>query len=224
VDAGYYHSHTGGHADTADARIVDAFLEGCQGRALDLPCGSGRMTGTLRRHLPTFSADYSPAMLARAAADPEFRGLRADAFQTPFAEGTFGAVVCLRLVFHYRDCSGILRELGRITAPGQRLLVDSLNRGSLRWLLAKPYNWLRGQRTTPVVFRTLEEMERSIEEAGLVILRREGRYLLPTRMYRILPRWLCAFLDRLERWVPPRFRGLTFWTLERPHQPVSQGS
>lgn len=213
VDATYYHGHTGGHADQSDARIVDAFLHGCQGLALDLPCGSGRMAAVMRRRLPTIGADYSPAMLGFAAADPDFRGLRADAFNTPFADRTFGAVVCLRLIFHYGECVGILRELGRITAADGRILFDSLNRPSLRWLLARPYNLLRGQRSTPVVFRTPREMEGLIAAAGLRVVDRRARYLLPTRMYRILPSWLCRALDRLERWVPARFRGLTFWTV-----------
>ncbi len=222
VDAAYYHSHTGGYADTVDAEIVTEFLSRCQGLALDMPCGSGRNTGALRRLLPTVSADYSPTMLSFAAAEPEFRGVRANAFETPFADGAFGAVVCLRLLFHYTDCDGILRELSRITAPGQRLLVDHLNTYSLRWCLAKPYNLLRGQRTTPVVFRTLAEMERLIEQAGLIVVRREGRYLLPTRMYRVLPLWLCRLLGKLERLVPPRFLGLTVWSLRRPPEAVGE--
>lgn len=216
VDAAYYHSHTGGYADTVDAAAVSEFLSGCLGPALDLPCGSGRITGAMRRLLPTVSADYSPSMLSFAKADPAFRGVRADALGTPFADNAFGAVVCLRLLFHYQDCEGILRELGRITAPGQRLLVDTLNTYSLRWCLAKPYNLLRGQRSTPVVFRTPEQMECIFEAAGLEVVRREGRYLLPTRMYRLLPLWLCRLLEKAERLVPARFRGLTLWTLVRP--------
>ncbi len=216
IDAARYHERTGWYGDSVDAEVVAEFLSERSGLLLDLPCGSGRLNAVIRQRAPTIGADISRPMLRFAAKDPEFRGVRSDVFNLAFRDSAFSSVVCLRLSFHYPDLTSLLRELSRVTRPGQQILFDTLNRYSVRWLIAGLYNLYRGQRATRVVFRSREQVEQAIRAAGLVTVRHPSRYLLPTRMYRILPCWLCRLLDRVERWAPAPLRVLTFWSVSKP--------
>jgi 2-polyprenyl-3-methyl-5-hydroxy-6-metoxy-1,4-benzoquinol methylase len=173
------------------------------------------MNALMRNHLPTIGADFSPAMLRFASRDPRFVGVRADAFNMAFQSESFTTVVCLRLIFHYEDCGDVFRELRRVTVPGGRILFDTLNRYSLRWLVAMPYNFYRGRRDTAVVFRTPKEVQQLIQAAGLQLIDWESRYILPTRMYRVVPSWLSRILEKAERLVPRPLRVVSFWVVER---------
>ncbi|MGH0030778.1 MAG: class I SAM-dependent methyltransferase [Myxococcota bacterium] len=93
-------------------------------RVLDLPCGTGRMFSVLSDlRLDVVAADGSAAMVRAARREAERHpGIRVvhqeDAFKTGFPDRSFDAVVCNRLLHHFRepqDRLAVLRELTRIS-------------------------------------------------------------------------------------------------------------
>jgi SAM-dependent methyltransferase len=90
-------------------------------RILDAPCGTGRLFPALARHGTVVGADVSVAMLASAhatSAAPE-RLVCADLTHLPFADRSFDAVVCCRLLHHLereRDLARVVGELVRVSA------------------------------------------------------------------------------------------------------------
>ncbi len=115
------------------------------GRALDVPCGTGRFLPALMEGSAlTCGVDISPAMLEVAggrvggdargglgaggvgfsASRARLRLLRADARALPFHDGTFDFTLCIRLLGHTPPPirRRILRELVRVTR-GELLLL-----------------------------------------------------------------------------------------------------
>lgn len=107
-------------------------IAGCLGTApldvLELACGTGEVTGALRRlgHRVT-GLDFSEAMLDRArakhAGDPGARFVLADAEYTREPPGRYDAVVCRHLVWTLTDPQAALAEWFRVLRPGGHLLV-----------------------------------------------------------------------------------------------------
>lgn len=215
IDAERYHKGTGAYADRIDTEIVVSALGGRRGLALDMPCGSGRINAIMREHLPTIGADYSESMLHFAVHKAGVTGVRVDAFRLGFRDSAFSVAVCLRLSFHYPDCREILAELARVTEAGGLVVIDSLNPYSMRRLINLPWSVIRGARAQAVVFRSRATFQRMIEESGFRVVDVQSRYILPTRAYRLLPRWACAMLEGLEGLVPSPLRVVTYWRLEK---------
>lgn len=112
---------------------------------LDVACGTGEVTGALRRlgHCVT-GLDFSEAMLARAkakhAGDAGSRFLLADAEHTREPGNHYGAVVCRHLVWTLTDPQAALDDWFRVLKPCGHLLVfdgDFSAPGGLSGRLAK---------------------------------------------------------------------------------------
>ena len=96
------------------------------GRVLELACGTGALTGPLRRRLPAATAllatDLSPAMLEyareqlRAVQGIEWR--IADMLALPFEDGAFTAAACAFGMMFPPDRELAMREARRVLAPG----------------------------------------------------------------------------------------------------------
>lgn len=94
---------------------------------LDLPCGAGRLLPFLTGlGYAVTAADSSPHMVelareharARSLPMPPDRFIVASVFETPFRDGEFDAVVCNRLLHHFREPAArraAMRELARIS-------------------------------------------------------------------------------------------------------------
>ena len=84
-------------------------------QVLDAPCGSGRLAGYLQgRSDRAIALDVSPAMLAEHPGPGRIVG---SALELPFADRTFDAVVCCRLLHHLvgsGDRRDLLAELLRV--------------------------------------------------------------------------------------------------------------
>jgi SAM-dependent methyltransferase len=215
VDARRYHSRTGDFANEVDREVIEDLIAGLSGRALDLPSGSGRMTPLLRKQFITVSSDYPPTMLEFASSDPEFNGVRTDAFALAFADQAFDLVHCLRLSFHYENFDAILSEFHRILKPDGILVFDSLNPWTTRWLLSFPLNLLRGSESRRVHFRSQKRIETLLASRGFEVVRLESRYLLPTRLYRFLPGFPRSLFRGLEKKLPTSWRVLTYWKVRK---------
>jgi ubiquinone/menaquinone biosynthesis C-methylase UbiE len=94
--------------------------------ALDLGCGDGRLTASLRAGTVT-GADVSPLALRRAAArlpDAELVSVEPDA-PLPFADGEFELVLVAETLEHVRDVQLFLSEARRVLRPGGGLAITT---------------------------------------------------------------------------------------------------
>lgn len=215
-----YEQRIGRYALGVDQEMVAALLDGAGRTVLDLPCGAGRMSHQLMAAQPRtlVSADYSSGMIEVAHRRLNNPVTRCDAFALPFRDRCFERILTLRLVFHYSDPRPILREAARTLGPGGELVFDTLNAFSTRHLT----EWLlrifdRRRVAAGLSFARPAEVERMLAATGFEVLRCEARYLLPTRIYRYLPRLVCRILASLERLFPSSLRVLTYWrVVKRP--------
>ena len=102
------------------ARLLERHLaRGAPALLLDAPCGAGRLFSALAARGRVVGLDVSPAMLAEASSHPAVAALVAgDLAYLPFAERSFDAVVCCRLLHHLEreeDLVRIARELVRVS-------------------------------------------------------------------------------------------------------------
>jgi ubiquinone/menaquinone biosynthesis C-methylase UbiE len=105
---------------------------------LDVGTGPAQVPIELCRQVPAVrvtAVDLAESMLAvarvnvrRAGLDDRLELRRGDAKRLPFADGSFGAVLCDNLVHHIHESGVALAELIRVTAPGGRLFVRDLLR------------------------------------------------------------------------------------------------
>jgi demethylmenaquinone methyltransferase/2-methoxy-6-polyprenyl-1,4-benzoquinol methylase len=97
------------------------------GRALDVACGSGKLTGELRRLAAdglVVGLDFSGRMLQVAAAEvPGPRYVRGDGLRLPFADETFDAVTVAFGLRNFADPERGLCEMRRVLRPGGRAVV-----------------------------------------------------------------------------------------------------
>lgn len=98
------------------------------GAALDVACGSGRLTRALAGltgaggHV--VGLDFSPAMLAIARRDqPRLEFVEGDALELPFADATFDAATMAFGLRNLADPARGLREMRRVTRTGGRMVV-----------------------------------------------------------------------------------------------------
>jgi len=141
-----------------------------EGRALDVACGSGKLTVELLRATGAtglvVGLDFSSRMLTVAserAAGPAY--VRGDALQLPFADGVFDAVTVAFGLRNFADPVTGLREMARVLKPGGRALVlefvrpqpgivGSVYRAYLRHGLPRIGGWVSGQ---PEAYRYLSD-------------------------------------------------------------------
>jgi ubiquinone/menaquinone biosynthesis C-methylase UbiE len=94
--------------------------------ALDLGCGDGRLTASLRAGAVT-AADVSSVALKRASqrlSDAEIALLEPDA-PLPFVDGEFELVLCAETIEHVRDVQLFLSEIRRVLRPGGGLALTT---------------------------------------------------------------------------------------------------
>jgi SAM-dependent methyltransferase len=109
----------------ARERIVQRLLERFapeRPRLLDVGCGTGHTSASLRRFGPVIGVDLGAAALVRARA----RGLpvaRARAGALPVPPGSFDVVVALDVLEHLEDDGAAAREIFAALAPGGLLLA-----------------------------------------------------------------------------------------------------
>ena len=98
------------------------------GSALDVACGSGKLTAMLARIAGpegrVVGVDFSPQMLEVARRDhPGFEFLEGDALHLPFEDGTFDASTISFGLRNLAEPVNGLREMLRVVKPGGRAVV-----------------------------------------------------------------------------------------------------
>ncbi len=117
--------------------IVTEFLAEVTGPVLDMGCGVGGYTRSLRAagH-PVIAADLSRAM-ATAAGPP---AVLADATALPLRSGSFGAVIALHMLYHVPDPRAAIAEAQRLLGPDGLMVIStnaSEDKAALRSLHAE---------------------------------------------------------------------------------------
>jgi demethylmenaquinone methyltransferase/2-methoxy-6-polyprenyl-1,4-benzoquinol methylase len=98
------------------------------GSALDIACGSGKLTAELARiagpNGRVVGLDFSPQMLDVARRDhPRIEFLEGDALKLPFGDSTFDASTIAFGLRNLADPVGGLREMWRVVNAGGRAVV-----------------------------------------------------------------------------------------------------
>ena len=132
-------------------RFYRAALGDLGGRlVLDAGCGGGLVAkGLVEAGAIVVGLDQSPRSLEvarRAIARPSAGGGAAQRGhfhaaggrleRLPFADGAFDAVVAADVLEHVPDLPAVVRELGRVLAPGGSFAFDTINRTLWAWFTA----------------------------------------------------------------------------------------
>jgi len=99
-------------------------------RVLDSCCGTGDLAIAAAAAGGTVTGvDFSKPMLERARRKaPELEWIEGDALALPFADESFDAATIAFGLRNVADVDAALRELGRVTRPGGRLVVCEFSR------------------------------------------------------------------------------------------------
>lgn len=174
-------------------QLPDRHASGRPLRVLDAGCGQGTAFGFLRHRLRVFGSDVSPAMLREAVRSGPVTVQ--EAFDLPFADGTFDAAYAF-CVYHHIEREHHqrhLRELSRVVARGGRVFVFEHN----------PFNPV-----TKVVFSRAPidagcrmirpaALRRVFGDAGLTDVRHGYLMFVPRALARPL-----GFLESALSWLP----------------------
>ena len=213
------------------------------GRVLDLGCGTGPVLSELRRHgLACTGLELSPDMIERARARLRSMSLddgdlhQGDCRQTPFADESFDAVVCLGVISYVEAYRDVLREIERLVKPGGHVLVSFRNR--FNPTLWDPYAMLQmltraatGRlRPEPYVIGHFMDFREVCSEMaacgfeyqaqfgiGFGPLRFRRRALLPETASMRLSDRLAAVFDRIGWQAPSRWLAdVSLWVYRKP--------
>jgi ubiquinone/menaquinone biosynthesis C-methylase UbiE len=158
---------------------------------LDVGCGTAQLArriATAFRHARVIACDFSPGMLARAAAGGHgtrtrrIQLVRADAARLPIGSARIDALVSTEAFHWFPDPAAAIAEFHRVLAPGGRLLLGFVNPPlALIGELAQVATRLAGQ---PLHWPTPGALRRDLERAGFRVDRqrrifRVGGFLLP---------------------------------------------
>ena len=148
---------------------------GADGEVLDVPCGAGRLTGTvLERATRAVCADVSPAMLAharRTLRGPIAAGrvdlARASVGRLPFADDAFDGALCWRLLHHLTERGVRVRALSELGRVSRRGVVASF--ADAETWKSRIRHVHRPQRHSTAL--TCEELTQEAQEAGLRVVK-----------------------------------------------------
>jgi len=158
-----------------DTLEVDVVLEELptQGRALDAGCGYGRYAAPVRvRGLDYVGIDISDVQLGLArAAHPEIAGqlVRGDIVVMPFADASFDAVLCTRVLSHGASLDAASGEFARVLRPGGTLVVTDISDQHYYERATIPTE--SGEVRLPVKRYAQRDLAAALERTGLAIER-----------------------------------------------------
>lgn len=188
----------GHHAFAVERDALLSALGPLDGRELlELGCGTGRFTAAFEdAGARVTGVDNDPAMLALAATRIDASLLLTDAHALPLPDDTFDVAVAVTLLEFADDPQRIVDELARVTRPGGRIAVATLNPNS-PWGLAHRRE-LRRPPWSDACLHTRGQLR--------ALLARHGRPRIQAALYApgLLPglAWLARLVERAGRSAP----------------------
>jgi SAM-dependent methyltransferase len=190
----------GWRTSAEQSEIADHVQRGSKTRVLDIGCGAGGPSLALVERIGCRldGLDVEAAGIAHARAQAAVRDLSdrvtfavADCNdRLPFDAGSFDAALCIDAISHFPDRTRTLSEMSRVLRTGGRViytdnfvLTGAVAKGELDRRAAIGFHLI-----VPLGFN-----ERSIEAAGLTLIRREDR---TSAVAEIAQRWHTARLAR----------------------------
>lgn len=163
----WFDTRWGRHAFHVERQALLATAGPLVGRQVaDVGCGTGRFTAELEHAgARVVGIDLDPAMLEIAATRVSGRLLAGDAHRLPLADDTVDTSVAVTLLEFVDDPTAVLAELTRITHPGGRIVIGSLNPRS-PWGLAHRRELSRPP-WSAAQLRTRREVGQLLTRAGL---------------------------------------------------------
>ena len=156
--------------EEAELKALAAFAADFDGkRILEVGCGTGELLLACAKKWPQAGLsglDLSAHMLEKARAKDFGReaGLvEGNVYALPFQDGSFDLVVNSISSHFYEDGPKAFGEIGRVTAPGGRLLQASLDNGFFRFI---PGPWKEAIHAPSAVYRSPRVQQKLLEEAG----------------------------------------------------------
>ncbi len=127
----------------------------------------------------------------------------------PFADGTFDAVLSLRLIAHVSNWQDLLGEFRRVTK--QAVLIDFAPRESFNFFTPLLYNWKKRieQTTRPFVCHWSSEIKRAFYELRASDVSFQREFFVPMGIHRACrSRSISQLLEKIARGVSlTRFLG-----------------
>lgn len=206
---------SGSYVNAREVAIVAELLPAHIELAADVGSGTGRLLPLLEHRAHRIVAlDTSLPMLQQAVRRPDFLleqtcAVQGDAFGLPLRGGSFDAVTCMRVLFHFKDVRPLLAEIRRTSKIRGTLICDTsawsprslVPLGRARW----------GDRVATL---SQERFRQLAGEAGWRVRAEKPCFLISPYMYRQLPLAATRALERLELHLPQRLLCRVFWALE----------
>ena len=200
---------SGAWVHTREMELVLSLLPPFQ-RALDLGCGTGRLTTELSACGMTIGVDTSLAMLYQAQQQINPPLAQGDAFALPFAGSSFDVVTALRVVFHFKQLDMLLREMTRVLAARGTIILDTYTWSPRAWLPLDQSHW-----GSQIYIHSPKQVILIAQRLGLVVAEWRTAFLFSPYLYRRLPLTLVRWLARLEARTPAHWRTRIFWKFVR---------
>src|SRR5205807_7674851 len=116
-----------------------ALLPSTGDRLIEVGAGFGRLADEYRGYRSVVLFDSSPELLGagreRLGSDPRLEFVQGDANALPFPDGSFDALLCVRVVHHFVDPARAFAEFARVLRPGGVLVVEFANKRNLKSVL-----------------------------------------------------------------------------------------
>ncbi len=114
----------------------------------------------------------------REAGFEQFRLVKFDSYDLPFADGEFDHILCFETVEHFSEPEKLIRELGRVIKPGGQMVLTTPN------VLWEPVHALAAifklhHSEGPHRFVPYGQLKRMVRRAGFTIERAETTVLIP---------------------------------------------
>ncbi|MBM4409316.1 MAG: methyltransferase domain-containing protein [Chloroflexi bacterium] len=171
------------YEDRCDRIAIRALLPPAGDRLIEVGAGFGRLADEYGGYRSITLFDPSVSLLdaarERLGVDPKYLFVAGDAHQLPFEDGSFDAVVCVRVVHNLADPGQVFREFARVLKPGGVLVMEFANKrhlkSILRWATRRqrwsPFN-RQAHEYLPLHWdRSPAEIRDLLETAGLRITR-----------------------------------------------------
>lgn len=210
------------YEDRCDRIAIGGLLPPGGDRIVEVGAGYGRLADEYRGYREIVLFDASEAHVAAAreqfAGDSQVKVEQGDAYALPFEDGSFDAVVCVRVVHHLEHPEAVFAEFARILRPGGVLVLEFANKRHLKAVLKYA---LRRQSWSPFTTEPHEYLPLHFDRHPLEVrrlLRRTGFRVEATRTVSLFR------LPVLRSLVPSRWLAAAERPLQAPLASVTPGA